>query len=319
MEGFIGIDCSLLRCPEDCSGHGSCNFETGICTCFAPYFGDSCFKKLPVVEPILPVEEVDEPEPIPEEFISYTPTPTPTTTPTPTATLASEEEEEKEEVEEEVYTPTPTVVPEPEPIEEPALNPGLPEEDQPGAQDVIKRCTRCRSGREQAENDHREFTRKCNRADGSCKKTIPFGIDDACARGCADHCTSTCKRFHDPKAKVCAVRRRQHQPLAPSSLLATSAPKVNSEVAEHVASVMGDQTFISLEQVEDVSEAGAVAQCYAECAQVCIESCIGQWTNAVPDPTRTEEALERMQQSAASGGEPEGADAEAAMLTANQR
>lgn len=167
--------------------------------------------------------------------------------------------------------------------------------------DVKSRCKRCRNGREQAENDHREFTRKCNR-DGSCKKNIPFTIQDACARGCADHCSQTCKRFHDPKAKQCAARRRLHKTsdtaMQPESAVLNNAPVVTNliqldeDMRQFIKSSVDSQNLLSIEQVQDSSEAAVVAQCFGECAHSCIETCIGQWSEAVPDETKTEDALE---------------------------
>lgn len=54
--GFRGADCSLVECPtstdpmggsgsesgRDCSGRGTCDYNSGICKCFATYAGDSC-------------------------------------------------------------------------------------------------------------------------------------------------------------------------------------------------------------------------------------------------------------------------------------
>ena len=33
---------ALVACPEDCSGHGSCNNRTGVCTCEDPWISSDC-------------------------------------------------------------------------------------------------------------------------------------------------------------------------------------------------------------------------------------------------------------------------------------
>jgi len=168
--------------------------------------------------------------------------------------------------------------------------------------DVKSRCKRCRNGREQSEKDHRDFTRKCNR-DGSCQKDVPFTIHDACARGCADHCSQTCKRFHDPKAKQCAAKRRLHQSssvpnaMQPEPSMIQSAQYVSNliqldeDMRQFIKTSVDSQNLLSIDQVQDSSEAAVIAQCFGECAHSCIETCIGQWSDAVPDPSKTEEAL----------------------------
>jgi hypothetical protein len=54
--GFRGPDCRLVECPSgadvlkgfgneagrDCSGRGICNYENGVCACFAGYSGTRC-------------------------------------------------------------------------------------------------------------------------------------------------------------------------------------------------------------------------------------------------------------------------------------
>jgi len=41
---WTGIDCSLLRCVDDCAGHGTC--LNGTCACDRGYFGSSCSRSL---------------------------------------------------------------------------------------------------------------------------------------------------------------------------------------------------------------------------------------------------------------------------------
>lgn len=41
-DGFGGVDCALVLCPNDCNGRGECDFNTGTCLCSPPYIGKSC-------------------------------------------------------------------------------------------------------------------------------------------------------------------------------------------------------------------------------------------------------------------------------------
>lgn len=41
-DGYGGADCALVLCPNDCSGRGECDFNTGTCLCSPPYIGRSC-------------------------------------------------------------------------------------------------------------------------------------------------------------------------------------------------------------------------------------------------------------------------------------
>jgi hypothetical protein len=40
LSFWIGV--ALLRCPGDCSGHGTCNDQTNQCSCFSGYTGVDC-------------------------------------------------------------------------------------------------------------------------------------------------------------------------------------------------------------------------------------------------------------------------------------
>lgn len=41
-NGFAGVDCSSVLCPNDCNGRGECDVSTGTCLCSPPYIGKSC-------------------------------------------------------------------------------------------------------------------------------------------------------------------------------------------------------------------------------------------------------------------------------------
>jgi len=50
---FQGEFCEDRRCPRDCSGAGTCDKETGICTCQEGFIGIDCAIKKPFREPIM--------------------------------------------------------------------------------------------------------------------------------------------------------------------------------------------------------------------------------------------------------------------------
>jgi len=42
MSGYIGEDCSLKECPNECSGNGECDFQTGKCKCKEGFRNEKC-------------------------------------------------------------------------------------------------------------------------------------------------------------------------------------------------------------------------------------------------------------------------------------
>jgi len=49
--GFKGVDCSITPCPSDCSGNGVCDFETSTCTCTGNFAPPSCATLRPPTSP----------------------------------------------------------------------------------------------------------------------------------------------------------------------------------------------------------------------------------------------------------------------------
>jgi hypothetical protein len=45
-QGYIGEDCLLKSCSNDCTGNGDCDFKTGKCHCSEGYLGESCQEKV---------------------------------------------------------------------------------------------------------------------------------------------------------------------------------------------------------------------------------------------------------------------------------
>ena len=46
FSGFIGADCAIVSCPQDCGAHGTCNDANRTCTCDQGYKGDVCQHQL---------------------------------------------------------------------------------------------------------------------------------------------------------------------------------------------------------------------------------------------------------------------------------
>lgn len=167
--------------------------------------------------------------------------------------------------------------------------------------DKVSRCTRCRNGQEQVERDHREFTRKCNRG-GSCRRRIEFSIQDSCAHGCADHCSQTCRRFHDPKARKCLSRRKMYQAaeaLVPSTnqTATVSYLEISEDMRHFIRKSVEDQSLLSIDNARESSEVAVVSLCFSECARSCIETCIGQWSDDIPDPAVTAAGIQKVRES----------------------
>jgi len=151
-------------------------------------------------------------------------------------------------------------------------------------------CKRCRNGLEQAEKDHRDFTRKCTR--GLCSRQEPFSIKSECARGCSDHCLTSCKRFHDPKIQKCSAARRKYadsqgnsalQPSQSTLISIIASPK--SEIREYTESLIDQQNLaqLSVEDAQERTEVQVLSDCYAECSRQCIEHCIGAFGEPIPE------------------------------------
>ena len=41
----MGEDCSLKVCPDDCSGNGECDFQTGKCICKDSFRKENCSER----------------------------------------------------------------------------------------------------------------------------------------------------------------------------------------------------------------------------------------------------------------------------------
>lgn len=46
FSGFVGADCAIVSCPQDCGVHGTCNDANRTCTCDKGYKGDVCQHQL---------------------------------------------------------------------------------------------------------------------------------------------------------------------------------------------------------------------------------------------------------------------------------
>lgn len=155
-------------------------------------------------------------------------------------------------------------------------------------------CKRCRNGYEQAEHDHREFTRKCGRG-GKCTRREPFSIKEECALGCADHCMSSCKRFHDPKVRKCASARRKFEQDSVANALEPSVLSQEAQVITHydektsrlrqfIRESVEEQNLaqVSVVDARDRQEVFVLADCYADCSRQCVEHCIGEYGDPIP-------------------------------------
>jgi hypothetical protein len=159
-------------------------------------------------------------------------------------------------------------------------------------------CKRCRNGREQAEHDHRTFTRKCGRG-GKCGKETPFTIKEQCATGCATHCMQSCRRFHDPKVRKCAAARRSYEQSTVSAALQPTQPPPpqqqpeavvvadagqNVRLKRFIAEAVTEQNLaqVSIDDSRERQEVFVLAECYADCSRQCIEQCIGEFGDPIP-------------------------------------
>lgn len=45
-KNYIGDDCSIKECPDNCNESGECDFATGKCKCNEGFSGENCSKKV---------------------------------------------------------------------------------------------------------------------------------------------------------------------------------------------------------------------------------------------------------------------------------
>jgi hypothetical protein len=114
--------------------------------------------------------------------------------------------------------------------------------------------------------------------------------------GCADHCMSSCKRFHDPKVRKCASARRKFESgavanaLAPSmadqesATVITQYDEKTSELRQFIQDGVEEHNMaqVSVVDARDRQEVFVLADCYADCSRQCVEHCIGEYGDPIP-------------------------------------